>query len=124
LGLAFSDQEEARVEMSSTSPRELKSPSILQQSFFSQAGPNEAEANGSESTEGDPKEGGQVENEEEAGVKEGGGQETKKMVSKYVNANWVDGARGQKYICTQAPLQETLFDFWLMIWQHSMWLLF
>lgn len=42
------------------------------------------------------------------------------MVATYVNANWVDGARGQRYICTQAPLPETFLDFWLMVWQHSM----
>uniref|UniRef100_UPI0009B2EBE2 receptor-type tyrosine-protein phosphatase mu-like n=1 Tax=Monopterus albus TaxID=43700 RepID=UPI0009B2EBE2 len=40
--------------------------------------------------------------------------------SDYINANYVDGYhRPSHYIATQGPMQETMYDFWLMVWQEN-----
>ncbi len=40
--------------------------------------------------------------------------------SDYVNANFIDGYRFRKaYVATQAPLQDTVDDFWRMLWETN-----
>ncbi|XP_069033685.1 receptor-type tyrosine-protein phosphatase mu-like isoform X5 [Embiotoca jacksoni] len=40
--------------------------------------------------------------------------------SDYVNANYVDGYhRPNNYVATQGPMQETVYDFWRMVWQEN-----
>ncbi|XP_032875744.1 receptor-type tyrosine-protein phosphatase mu isoform X5 [Amblyraja radiata] len=40
--------------------------------------------------------------------------------SDYINANFVEGYhRPNHYIATQGPMQETVYDFWRMIWQEN-----
>ncbi|KAM9701105.1 LOW QUALITY PROTEIN: receptor-type tyrosine-protein phosphatase mu-like, partial [Menidia menidia] len=40
--------------------------------------------------------------------------------SDYINANYVDGYhRPNHYIVTQGPMQETVYDFWKMVWQEN-----
>ncbi|XP_061165616.1 receptor-type tyrosine-protein phosphatase T-like [Saccostrea echinata] len=39
--------------------------------------------------------------------------------SDYINANYIEGAeQGKQYIATQGPRQNTVVDFWTMIWQE------
>lgn len=46
------------------------------------------------------------------------GQDT---VAAYINGNYVSGYSGKvrAYVATQAPLDNTLGDLWLMVWQHD-----
>uniref|UniRef100_A0A8D3CDD1 protein-tyrosine-phosphatase n=1 Tax=Scophthalmus maximus TaxID=52904 RepID=A0A8D3CDD1_SCOMX len=40
--------------------------------------------------------------------------------SDYINANYVDGYhRPNHYVATQGPMQETVYDFWRMVWQEN-----
>lgn len=37
--------------------------------------------------------------------------------SDYIHANWVQLPSSRRYICTQGPIDETVEDFWLMIFK-------
>uniref|UniRef100_A0A915Q3R5 Tyrosine-protein phosphatase domain-containing protein n=1 Tax=Setaria digitata TaxID=48799 RepID=A0A915Q3R5_9BILA len=37
----------------------------------------------------------------------------------YIHANWVQLSTNRRYICTQGPLEETIEDFWWMIFKVS-----
>ncbi|EGG17584.1 protein-tyrosine phosphatase 1 [Cavenderia fasciculata] len=39
--------------------------------------------------------------------------------SDYINANFIDGEYDRQYICTQGPLQNTIADFWRMVWENE-----
>ncbi|TNM86931.1 hypothetical protein fugu_007161 [Takifugu bimaculatus] len=40
--------------------------------------------------------------------------------SDYINANFVPGGGSERdFICTQGPLQNTLVDFWRMVWEQN-----
>uniref|UniRef100_A0A3P9MN26 protein-tyrosine-phosphatase n=1 Tax=Oryzias latipes TaxID=8090 RepID=A0A3P9MN26_ORYLA len=40
--------------------------------------------------------------------------------SDYINANFVPGGGSERdFICTQGPLQNTLPDFWRMVWEQN-----
>ncbi|KAF4090042.1 hypothetical protein AMELA_G00045150 [Ameiurus melas] len=40
--------------------------------------------------------------------------------SDYINANYIDGYhRPNPYIATQGPMQETVYDFWRIVWQEN-----
>ncbi|VBB32870.1 unnamed protein product, partial [Acanthocheilonema viteae] len=41
----------------------------------------------------------------------------------YIHANWVQLSTNRRYICTQGPLEETIEDFWWMIFKVCEWAL-
>ncbi len=46
--------------------------------------------------------------------------EQDKMGYDYINASFIRGASGNvEYICSQAPVDDTIVDFWRMIWQED-----
>ncbi|KAI5625744.1 tyrosine-protein phosphatase non-receptor type 18, partial [Silurus asotus] len=45
---------------------------------------------------------------------------TPEYSSDYINANFIKGVTGsRRYIATQGPLNNTLVDFWRMIWEYD-----